>query len=136
MITRPNPKTEALVSDVVVVLLDFTKAIVRVERRKTYGEWAEEIIAVVTEFYAEQAEADVEREVRPNGLEQSGTRADGQSFRDDYRVALPHPARSEPTEEQVDAALHAYWGGNATEYGSREGMRAALKAAFTGQEKS
>lgn len=134
MIIQPNPETEALVSDVADVLLDFTKASVRLEGGKTYGEWAEEIIAVVTEFYAEQAEA--EREARANGLEQSGTRADGQSFRDDYRVVLPHPARSEPTEEQVDAALHAYWGGNATEYGSREGMRAALKAAFTGQEKS
>lgn len=122
MIIQPNPETEALVSDVVVVLLDFTKAIVRVERRKSYGEWAEEIIAVVTEFYAEK--------------EQSGTRTDWQSFRDGYRAALHHPARSEPTEEQVTAALHAYWGGNATEYGSREGMRAALKAAFTGQEKS
>ena len=45
------------------------------------------------------------------------------------------PAQTEPTDAQVDAALNSYWGGNATEYGSREEMRAALKAApIAGQE--
>ena len=37
--------------------------------------------------------------------------------------------QGEPTDAEVDAALFAYWGENAKVYGSRNGMRAALRAA-------
>lgn len=44
----------------------------------------------------------------------------------------------EPSDAQVQAALHAYWGGveNARSHGSANGMRAALRATagVVGQE--
>lgn len=47
-------------------------------------------------------------------------------------------AQVEPSDAQVQAALHAYWGGveNARSHGSANGMRAALRAAagVVGQE--
>lgn len=37
--------------------------------------------------------------------------------------------QGEPSDSEIDAALFAYWGENAKVYGSRNGMRAALRAA-------
>ncbi|USH44563.1 hypothetical protein SEA_CASSITA_110 [Microbacterium phage Cassita] len=38
--------------------------------------------------------------------------------------------QGEPSDAQIEAALSAYWGAmNVEEYGSVEGMRAALRAA-------
>jgi hypothetical protein len=87
---------------------------------------------VLAVFGKAHTPTDDEREALFRALD--GLVPDGIDHRDAVDAVLAagfrRTAQGEPTDAQVEAALVAYWGAmNVDWYGSRTGMRAALRAA-------